>query len=133
MSAVFFQIGDGAVVFSSSTSGPYKLAFWPERGEYENTTYFATQTNFIEQLQFLLVEDVISEIGILSDGLQRLALNYKAREAHSPFFNGLFPTVRATEECELSAMNEKLGAYLDSPRVNERTDDDKTLVLAVAE
>jgi len=30
-------------------------------------------------------------------------------------------------------MFEKLSAYLDSPRVNDRTDDDKTLVLAVSE
>jgi hypothetical protein len=130
--AAFFQVGDGAVVFSLSAGGPYKLAFWPERGEYENTTYFATQATFIEQLQFLLLEEPVSEIGILSDGLQRLALNYQTREAHPPFFGGLFPSVRSTPEAELPAMKEKLSAYLDSPRLNERTDDDKTLILAVA-
>jgi hypothetical protein len=130
--AAFFQVGDGAVVYSLSAGGPYKLAFWPERGEYENTTYFATQATFIEQLQFLLLEQSISEVSILSDGLQRLALNYQAREAHPAFFGGLFPSVRATPEAQVPAMDEKLMAYLDSPRVNERTDDDKTLILAVA-
>jgi len=130
--AAFFQVGDGAVVFSVSEGGPYSLAFWPERGEYENVTYFATQSTFAEQLQFLLLEEPVSEIGLLSDGLQRLALNYQTRAAHSPFFGGFFPRVRSTSESELSAMNERLSSYLNSDKVNERTDDDKTLVLAVA-
>jgi hypothetical protein len=132
-SAAFFQIGDGAAVFSAESGGPYKLAFWPERGEYENTTYFATQASFIDQLQFMLLEGPLSEVAILSDGLQRLALNYQAREAHSPFFGGLFPGVRSIPESELPVMGGKLSAYLDSPRVNDRTDDDKTLVLAVCD
>jgi Protein phosphatase 2C len=131
-SAAFFQVGDGAAVFSLNAGGPYRLAFWPERGEYENTTYFATQPNFIEQLQFLLVEAAISEIGLMSDGLQRLALNYQTQQPHSPFFNGLFPAVRSSSEADLAIMNDKLSTYLDSSKVNERTDDDKTLVLAVA-
>jgi hypothetical protein len=132
-SAAFFQVGDGAIVFSTENGGPYKLAFWPERGEYENTTYFATQATFIEQLQFLCLEVPTPEIAILSDGLQRLALNYQTREAHTPFFGGLFPTVRSVPEVELAQMREKLSAYLDSPKVNDRTDDDKTLVLAVSD
>ena len=130
--AAFFQVGDGAAVYSLTAGGPYRLAFWPERGEYENTTYFATQATFFEQLQFLLLDGSVSEACILSDGLQRLALNYQTREAHSPFFGGLFPSVRSTPEVELTAMGEKLSSYLDSPKVNERTDDDKTLILAVA-
>jgi hypothetical protein len=128
----FFQVGDGAVVFTQNPGGPYNLVFWPERGEYENTTYFATQANFIEQLQFNLFEGIVSEVGILSDGLQRLALDYQTLKAHQPFFCGLFPAVRSTPKADLSGMSEKLSAYLDSPKLNERTDDDKTLVLAVS-
>ena len=128
-----FQVGDGAAVFSTERGGPYKLAFWPDRGEYENTTYFATQATFIEQLQFTFVESAISEVAIFSDGLQRLALNYQTREAHAPFFGGFFPIVKSASESELAGMSAKLSAYLDSPRVNDRTDDDKTLVLAVSD
>src|SRR5262249_48908464 len=43
-SSAFFQIGDGAVVYSIEDPEVYSLAFWPERGEYENTTFFATQS-----------------------------------------------------------------------------------------
>jgi hypothetical protein len=130
--AAFFQIGDGAVVFSQQAGGPYSLAFWPERGEYENVTYFATQSTFVEQLQFLLVKEGVIEVGLLSDGLQRLALDYQTRAAHSGFFNGFFPKVRSISEPELATMNGQLTSFLNSEKVNQRTDDDKTLVLAVA-
>jgi hypothetical protein len=129
--SAFFQIGDGAVVYSSGTSGEYSLVFWPERGEYENTTYFATQANFLEELNFALVEDRILEIGLLSDGLQRLALDYQTQRPHQQFFNGLFPAVRKSTPSNLARLQEQLNDYLDSPKINERTDDDKTLLLAV--
>jgi hypothetical protein len=132
-SAVMFQIGDGAIVYSPSPATPYKLAFWPERGEYENTTYFATQPTFLEQLQFSLLDEQVAEVALLSDGIQRLALNYQTREPHQPFFAGFFPTLRSTAAGDLRSISDKLAEYLDSPKINERTDDDKTLVLAVAD
>jgi hypothetical protein len=131
--SVFFQIGDGAIVYSTGESAGFVLAFWPERGEYENTTYFATQPNFLEQLQLNVIDQPLLEVALFSDGLQRLALNYQTKEAHSPFFKGFFPVIRSANRVDLPRMNEQLSTYLDSPRVNERTDDDKTLLLAVAE
>jgi hypothetical protein len=130
--AAFFQIGDGAIVYSLMQGGPYSLVFWPERGEYENTTYFATESTFFEQLQFTLVEGNVAELALLSDGLQRLALDYSKKDAHQPFFRGFFPSVQLAAEAEVTQLTEQLAVYLDSARVNQRTDDDKTLLLAVA-
>ncbi len=127
--AAMFQIGDGAIVYSSNSTEAYSLAFWPGRGEYENTTFFATQANFLEQLQFLFVPRVI-EIALLSDGLQRLALSYQDQSAHQRFFAGLFPAVRKSKCGRGEELSHALSEFLDSPKVNERTDDDKTLVLA---
>jgi hypothetical protein len=129
--AALFQIGDGAIVYSPEASGEYSLAFWPDRGEYENTTYFATQATFIEQLNFALIEGQISEVALLSDGLQRLALNYQTQRPHQQFFRGFFPTIKKTKISNLSRLEQQLSEYLDSPKINDRTDDDKTLVLAV--
>jgi Protein phosphatase 2C len=129
--AAFFQIGDGAIVYSSEAPSEYLLGFWPDRGEYENTTYFATQANFLEQLNFTLVEDRILEAALLSDGLQRLALDYQTQRPHPQFFGGLFPAIRKSAPSNLPRLEQQLSEYLDSPRINERTDDDKTLVLAV--
>jgi len=128
-----FQVGDGAIVYSThSTDLAPVLAFWPERGEYENTTFFATQPNFLDQMQFCLVQEEVFEIALLSDGLQRLALNYQTKSAHQPFFSGLFAPLRRTGRKSIPDLNAQLSTYLDSPKVNERTDDDKTLILATS-
>lgn len=130
-SAAFFQVGDGAIVYSLPTRNEYLLAFWPERGEYENTTCFATQADVLQHIQFALINDTVFEVALFSDGLQRLALSYQTREPHQPFFSGFFPMLRSTTSVDLPHMNEQLAQFLDSPRVNGRTDDDKTLILAV--
>jgi hypothetical protein len=128
--AVFFQIGDGALVVSDSEGSNYGYVFWPDRGEYENTTYFATEKNAVEQLQFDSVRRCVTEIALFSDGLQRLALNYQLSTAHDPFFKGLFPAVRSQPEGKSEILCESLVQFLGSERVNARTDDDKTLILA---
>lgn len=131
--AALFQVGDGAIVYSTeSTDQLPVLAFWPERGEYENTTFFVTQSNFLDQMQFCLVQEQIVDVALLSDGLQRLALNYQTKSAHQPFFAGLFAPLRHTLRDEVPGLNAQLLNYLDSPKINERTDDDKTLILATS-
>jgi len=48
-----------------------------------------------------------------------------------PFFDKMFPAVRALPESGLDEkLSEALAKYLDSPAICQRTDDDKTLVLA---
>jgi Protein phosphatase 2C len=127
-----FQVGDGAIVYSHFSDPRYSLAFWPDRGEYENTTYFVTQATFLEQLQFSLVPGPVGEVAIFSDGLQRLALNYKERTAHAPFFDGLFAPLKNKDLESLPALNAQLEAFLNSEKVAQRTDDDKTIILATA-
>ena len=65
----------------------------------------------------------------MSDGLIRLALKMPSQEPHPPFFHPLFGFTEAAAE-EAGAA-EKLALFLNSARVNDRTDDDKALVLAV--
>ena len=41
--AVMLQIGDGAIVYATPDApDDYATIFWPQKGEYENQTYFAT-------------------------------------------------------------------------------------------
>ena len=131
-SSAFFQVGDGAIVYSSDEGADYTLAFWPERGEYENTTFFVTQASFFDQLQFAVIDRRVAETAIFSDGLQRLALNYQTHGPHQPFFSGIFPGVRSVATENLPQLEEQLAHFLNSQKVNDRTDDDKTLLLAVA-
>jgi hypothetical protein len=126
--AAFFQIGDGAMVVSDGDG--YAWVFWPDNGEYENLTYFATDPQAADHLRFDTVDRAVDEIALFSDGLQRLALHYQTRTAHPPFFRSLFAAVRAADGESAESLSGKLAAYLSSPQVNERTDDDKTLILA---
>jgi hypothetical protein len=124
--AVFSQIGDGAIV----VKGPegYQTVFWPQNGEYANTTFFLTGSDFEQRLVFRSLGQSVDELAMLTDGLQPLALHYASRSVHAPFFDPMFKSLHATLDEE--DLEGPLLAFLTSKQVNDRTDDDKTLVLA---
>lgn len=126
--AIFAQLGDGAIVIDSAEG--YRPIFWPQSGEYANTTYFVTDKTAIHHLAFQTIEQSVNEIAVLTDGIQGIALQYEIKSAHQPFFKPLFGSLRQAPVEALSSMNEHLAAFLNSGRVNERTADDKTLILA---
>ncbi|HUL75893.1 MAG TPA: PP2C family serine/threonine-protein phosphatase [Vicinamibacteria bacterium] len=125
-SAVFFQIGDGAIVYRGP-GGAYVPALWPQSGEYANCTWFVTDEDAADRVQSAVAEGV-HELALFTDGLQALALRFGSREAHGPFFEPMFSRLRG--EAEPERLLGELRAFLESPQVNQRTDDDKTLVLA---
>lgn len=124
---IFCQIGDGAIVFASELD-EFKLFAIPQQGEYANTTNFVTDENAAEKLQFKRLENRIEELAIFTDGLQRLAIDFQSKNAHLPFFRSMLAPLRG--ENPAANLEEKLSAFLNSPKINERTDDDKTLILA---
>ena len=65
----------------------------------------------------------------MSDGLVRLAINVADNAHHAPFLQPLLSF--AAEAEDEAAAREQLAGFLASDRVCARTDDDKTLVLAV--
>lgn len=124
-SALFVQIGDGAIVVADGDS--FGLVFWPESGEYEGETDFLSDDAFADHIRFERRAGRIDEVAMLSDGLQRLALDYAARRPHGPFFAPMFQHLRTHDP---ESLRGDLLRFLSSPRVNQRTDDDKTLILA---
>lgn len=127
--ALFLQIGDGAIVIGSGDD--YWPVFWPQSGQYANETYFLTDANAFARLEFATTVEPVAEIALLTDGLQPLALHYQTRQAHAPFFRPLFQQLRAapTPGCTPELLN-ALERFLDRPALNQRTHDDKTLILA---
>jgi len=125
--ATFGQIGDGAIVIGHGEM--LRTIFWPEPSEYANATDFLSDEHFAEAMQFHTLSEPIHEVAVLTDGLQRLALDFAARSVHLPFFRPLFHHLRTTADPE--SLVAPFRNFLDSPRINERTDDDKTLVFAV--
>ncbi|MDG4556122.1 MAG: PP2C family serine/threonine-protein phosphatase [Candidatus Contendobacter sp.] len=127
--ALFLQIGDGAIVIGAGDD--YRPVFWPQAGEYANETYFVTDDGAATRLEFAALAEPVGEIALLTDGLQALALHYQTRQAHAPFFRPLFQRLRAVPEpgCPPD-LQAALARFLDAPALNQRTHDDKTLILA---
>jgi len=123
--AVFVQIGDGAIVIREGEG--YAAVFWPQQGEYANTTFFLTSATMEERLEFSL-RDAPDALALFTDGLQNLTLEMAARTPHTRFFDAMFKQLATAEAAE--ELIAPLRAFLDSPSVNQRTDDDKSLILA---
>ncbi len=128
--SVFFQIGDGAIVRNDG-SDFYLPVWWPDNGEYQNTTSFLIDDINFKSLNITVLEERVNEIALFTDGLQMLALNIEKQQVHQPFFTDLFRYLRMAAEPEhMTVLQRKLVEYLDSRIINDRTDDDKTLFMA---
>jgi len=125
------QLGDGAVV-ARGADGNLDTVTTSQRGEYANETYFLTQEQALEQIAIQVINLPMRALAVMSDGLTRLALKRPTNEPHLPFFKPLFAFVEAWPPSnDGTQASEALAAFLASPRVCERTDDDKALVLAL--
>lgn len=124
--SIFFQIGDGAIV--ARRHGALGVVFWPQSGEYLNTTSFLTSPNFQERLQVRFVQGGFTDVALFTDGVERLALQFDLLAPHAPFFHPLFAAVRAIQDVD--ALAEDLKRFLESDSVTKKNDDDKTLLLA---
>src|SRR5260221_5122623 len=131
------QLGDGvAAAFApaGAARGDLKngsdwfLAAQPQRGEYANETYFLSQPDALQHLDVAVYAEPVRTLALMTDGLLRLLLNGQ-RQPHVPFFQ---PLLTFGVEIDGEARgNEQLAAFLASERVCARTDDDKTVVLAL--
>ena len=128
--ALFLQVGDGVMVIG--TDDGYRPVFWPQGGEYPNETHFVTDPTAAARLECVILTEAVAEVALLTDGLQSLALHYHCRQAHPPFFRPLFRHLHdypaLGDPAELTTALER---FLGSPAINQRTHDDKTLILAV--
>lgn len=121
------QIGDGLAVAKDHLGNLLALTI-PNNGEYINETTFLTSPGALDTAQMRLWRETIVNIGVLTDGLQMLALNMVVGEPHKPFFFPLFDFVQKVED--QTEAKEQLVRFLGSERITQRTDDDLTLILA---
>jgi serine/threonine protein phosphatase PrpC len=128
--SLFYQIGDGAwCVSANEIQG---AATWPTQGEFAGQTEFITSLSAAEALQFSSVDGTIEWAIGMTDGLERLALNFGNHTPHAGFIEPLVKALRGTEDMGL--LESSLVRLLDSAKICERTDDDKTLaVISYAE
>ena len=128
--AIYAQIGDGAIVVTSQASpDDWNWIFWPDKGEFENETVFL-RPGCQPVVQFAQTDQRPLELALFTDGVQILALHYATRTVHAPFMETLLAPLRMEAfpgRC-LTISND-LATFLASERVDERSSDDKSLIL----
>lgn len=126
--ALLMHVGDGAVV--GRRSGVWEVLSGPENGEYASTTFFVTDDPEV-RLRLRRLPREHDAFALFSDGIEDLALQQTGRQAHPRFFDPMMKPIDQSDRAgHLGKLSAALGGYLDSAAVCERTDDDKTLILA---
>ena len=133
-----FQIGDGFIVMRIDNREEYSLLFLPERGEYANQTYFITNKEVERHLQIADISGAINFVCLSSDGLEYVALDMNLinrsnnsspprGSAPAKFFGSLEQSVHDVSDSDQGS--KELGDFLDTPQINQHTDDDKSMIL----
>ena len=129
---VLVHLGDGGIVVDLGDGFECRTA--PMNGEYANSTRFVTDDDALEQAQVVTVGRPVSRAALFSDGLQSLAVNQAANVPHEPFFRPFFAALAAapapTPDDE-HPLQGALSRVLNGEDVNRRTDDDKSLAIAM--
>ncbi len=123
------QIGDGLIAIRQAGDG-WCWVFWPQRGEFANATFFLTDPGALERIAHDELSNV-ADVVMMTDGLEGLALHYQTQTVFSPLLDALIsPLIDATSRCEVVRLSDALEGLLASEKVQARTDDDTSVLLA---
>lgn len=132
--SAFCQVGDGAIVVTPKDEpDEFNWMFWPQHGEYANQTYFVSQDDAVTHLKYDMLcgrKGMIDEVAIFTDGIERLVLDFASTKVHQPFFRTIMRPLRNQPSGYSRRFSEQIGEFLREPRVADRSDDDRTLVVA---
>ena len=123
------HIGDGGIVARLADGGAWQALSWPDHGEYASTTRFVTDKP-PTPLRTNITRQPIDALALFSDGIERMVLDMATQTPFARFFSTMAAPL-PKEPGKAHTLSGQLKAYLDSEAVNSRTDDDKTLVMAV--
>lgn len=126
---LIMQIGDGGIVIDVGSG--LEVPIVPMSGEYANMTHFITDEDAVDRLESRAFNKPVTKAAAFSDGVQRLALQMDTNSAHEPFFAPFFKVLSTATEEQEDQLQDAMMRFLNSDAVNDRTDDDKTLALAV--
>jgi hypothetical protein len=123
---VVAQLGDGIVVVG--TGQDLRLAVSVEQ-ELLNVTDFLVDSDAMEKvLRWSGPSNDVNSIAVSTDGLVPVLMDQRRNIPHPPMFGMLFSSMHTAED--ETEVTEQLHAFIRSEQVCQRTDDDKTLVLA---
>lgn len=126
-STVLIMVGDSPCVVHDC--GAWVAPIWPMGGEHANQTYFVTQ-NPITYCE-LNVDRRMDKVAVFTDGIEKLVMKNNGRQVFQPFFDALFRSFPCGGKGGRDRpYSTSICDFLTSERVNNLTDDDKTLIIA---
>jgi hypothetical protein len=129
--SLFAHVGDGCIILRDTAEHRWIAPIWPDHGEYASTTNFVTDVPE-PALKVVYWKEPLDSLVLFTDGLERLALDFREQKPYPPFFQSICsPLFSCGEIGRNIALSGALREFLNSTAINERTDDDKTLVLAI--
>jgi len=99
----------------------------PQQGQYANQTYFLTSPGRIDKAEANCLSGDIKGLILFSDGLQRMALD--GHVPRSSFLDSLF--LYLNRQVDGTKSHEGLEALLRSDKIQSRTHDDTTILVAI--
>ncbi len=123
------QIGDGAAV--GLVDGSLRVISMPSESEYTNEVIPITDKDWEWHIRCSQTHAVTQVLAVFTDGCQRASL-IKRGDRYEPFdrfFHPVFSFALSIDDTKKA--EEELSAFLDSPKMTEFSEDDKTMVLAV--
>lgn len=126
--AILLMVGDSPCVLHND--GSWIAPIWPQRGEYANQTYFVTQ-DLPLRFEFSTIRKKINRCAIFSDGIEKLVMREKGKQVYQPFFDSAFHELTSDASAGRNReISRNISRFLSSDRVNQLTDDDKSLAIA---
>lgn len=127
---IIIHVGDGGCALRFSGEALWQVPSWPAQGEFASTTFFVTDDPS-PNISFTQINGLVEEVALFSDGLERLALDFSSKSAFAPFFNSMFNAIKDRTPGRQRELSKNLRSFLNGQSVVERTDDDKTLLMAL--
>ncbi len=121
------HIGDGVIVYMGEGLHDVETMSPPEHGRYVNQTFFLTDADFKQRFRTRVIRQPPSCIALFTDGLEPVAWQVQSKKPFEGFLRPIFNYLIENDELQLL---EELAERLTSEQICDKTDDDKTLLLA---
>jgi len=122
------QVGDGLIVVRPKGQD-YQLLFMPDKGEHPNETTPVTSSDALQEMQVCVKSGSYEFICAATDGIENISLvkpeNWRPFEG---FFKPLEEKIMLSTK-SLAHKKKEIEDFLNSEQINQKTDDDKTLLL----
>jgi hypothetical protein len=122
------QVGDGLIVVRPKGKD-YQLLFMPDKGEFCNETTSVTSSHALEEMEVCVKSGSYEFICAATDGIENISLvkpdNWRPFEG---FFKPLEEQIMMSTN-SLAYKKKEIEDFLNSEQINQKTDDDKTLLL----